>query len=231
MTQTTPPAPIKRRRRDRRRRGLLRRAVDLVVGLFALVGLATIVGFVLFASRVTERGSPSAKADAIVALTGGPERLSDAFGLLRQKRATRMLISGVHPTTTPKELERVLPGVGSLLACCVDLDYQALTTAGNALATKVWVETHNYKSVILVTSAWHMPRAHAELARSVPGVEVIPYPVVTGRFRDGTWWHDSETLTTVIAEYIKYVAALAHVRFAPRIATEAADMASFGDDR
>lgn len=231
MTQTPPHAPIKRSKRDRRKRGLLRRVADVIVGMFALIGLVTFVGFIVFASRVTEPGSRAVKADAIVALTGGPERLSDAFGLLRQRRAGRMLISGVHPSTTPRELERVLPGIGPLLRCCVDLDYQALTTAGNALATKVWVETHSYKSVILVTSAWHMPRAQAELARSVPGVEVIPYPVVTGRFRDGTWWQDSETLTIVVAEYIKYVAALAHVRFAPRIATEAADMASFGDDR
>jgi uncharacterized SAM-binding protein YcdF (DUF218 family) len=152
------------------------------------------------------------------------------MGLLRQKRATRMLISGVHPSTTARELERVLPGSGPLLECCVDLDHQALTTAGNALTTKVWVETHNYRSVILVTSGWHMPRAHAELSRSLPGVTVIPYSVVTGRFRDGSWWTDSETLTTVIGEYIKYVAALAHVRIAPRVATEAADMASVGDD-
>ncbi|GGE51105.1 hypothetical protein GCM10007276_30160 [Agaricicola taiwanensis] len=220
----------KRRKRHRRRRGFLRRAVDGIVGVFAVVGLAAVLGFIFFTTKVAEVPSSNIKADAIVALTGGQDRLADAFDLLRQKRATRMLISGVHPTTNPRELERVLPGSGPLLGCCVDLDHQALTTAGNALATKLWVETHGYKSVILVTSGWHMPRAQAELSRSLPGVQVIPYPVVTGRFRDGTWWQDSETLTTVIGEYIKYVAALAHVRIAPRIATEAADVARAGHD-
>ncbi len=202
--------------------------MDVVVGLFALIGLITVGGFALFVARVAETASPTAKADAIVVLTGGSERLSDAVNLLREKRAGRLLISGVHPTTTTRELERIMPGTRPLLDCCVDLDHQALNTAGNALATKLWVQNHGYRSVILVTSGWHMPRAHTELARSLPGVDVIPYPVVTDRFRDGSWWRDSETLTMVVGEYVKYVASLANVRIAPRLASEPADMASAG---
>jgi uncharacterized SAM-binding protein YcdF (DUF218 family) len=206
----------------------MRRIAEVVVGIFALIGMATAAGFVLFAARLSEPASPQARADAIVALTGGSERLSDAVDLLRQKRAGRLLISGVHPDTTPRELERIMPGTGALLECCIDLDHQALNTAGNALATKLWVQNHGYRSVILVTSGWHMPRAHTELARSLPDVRVIPYPVVTGRFRDGSWWRDSETLTMVVGEYVKYVAALARVRIAPRVATEPADVARAG---
>ena len=46
----------------------------------------------------------SANADAIVVLTGGQARVSEAVRLLEEGHANRLLISGVHPGTTREQL-------------------------------------------------------------------------------------------------------------------------------
>lgn len=211
--------------RSKARRPGLRRFVDLIMSVFALIGLSAVVGFIIFIVQIPHTGQDIRKADAIVVLTGGADRLNDAMTLLRNGRAGRLLISGVHPDTSARDLARMHPDSAALFSCCVDLDHQALNTAGNALTTKLWVEGNRYASVILVTSGWHMPRAHVELARSLPDVDIIPHPVITESFRDGSWWRNGETLTLVMGEYLKYVAALARVRLAPRVATGDSDIA------
>ncbi len=219
---TKPRRPIRARHRRRR---TLWRAADVVVGLFALIGIAAVGGFVTFAATLPRVADNGVRADAIVALTGGAERLNDAMALLGSGHARRMLISGVNPATNETELARVMPGAEHLLDCCVDLDPLALNTAGNAVTTRAWVRDNGYRSVILVTSGWHMRRARMELERSLPDVAIVPYPVVTGRFRDGSWWRDGATLTLVVTEYVKYVAALARLRLAPQVSSDTVDLA------
>ena len=48
-------------------------------------------------------------ADGIVVLTGGASRISDAIELLAAGRGKRLLISGVHRTTTAAEIARIAP--------------------------------------------------------------------------------------------------------------------------
>ncbi len=78
-----------------------------------LVGAAA--GFIAFLSQL--RGAeiaPARKADGIVVLTGGSSRVSDAMELLAAGYGKRLLISGVHPTTTASDISRTLPENQSL---------------------------------------------------------------------------------------------------------------------
>ena len=93
------------------------------------------------------------------------------------------------------------------MACCVDLDYSALNTYGNAVQTRRWALEHGFHSLIVVTSAYHMPRALAELAHQLPDVALIPYPVVSDRLRVEPWWSNGATTRLVMSEYLKYLAA------------------------
>ena len=54
------------------------------------------------------------------------------------------------------------------MTCCVDLDYSAINTEGNAIETKRWAHRRGIRSLIVVTSNYHMPRAMAELRASFP---------------------------------------------------------------
>src|SRR5207244_4061572 len=108
-------------------------------------------------------------------------------------------ISGVHPTTTGREIARLMPEYGSLIACCVDLDHSAVNTVGNAIETRNWTRARRFHSLIVVTSNYHMPRTMAELAWHMPNIELIPFPVVTERMRSEPWW-SSEATRLLLAE-------------------------------
>jgi uncharacterized SAM-binding protein YcdF (DUF218 family) len=152
-------------------------------------------------------------ADGIVVLTGGTSRIADALELLSSGRGKRLLITGVNPGTTTGEIAHEVVDYDHLLACCVDLDYSALNTLGNAVQARRWTVEHGFQSLIVVTSAYHMPRALAELANQLPDVALIPFPVVSDRFRIEPWWSNGATTRLVVSEYLKYLAAKLRMRF------------------
>jgi uncharacterized SAM-binding protein YcdF (DUF218 family) len=152
-------------------------------------------------------------ADGIVVLTGGTSRVTDALELLASGRGKRLLITGVNPGTTTAEIARQVVDYDKLLACCVDLDYSAINTLGNAVQARRWAIAHGFHSLIVVTSAYHMPRALAELAHQLPDDALIPYPVVSDHLRLEPWWSNSATSKLVLSEYLKYLAAKVRMRF------------------
>jgi uncharacterized SAM-binding protein YcdF (DUF218 family) len=60
----------------------------------------------------------------------------------------------------------------------VALGFRAISTRGNAEETAGWVRRHHLHSVIVVTAFYHMPRAMAELRRSLPETRLYACPVV-----------------------------------------------------
>jgi uncharacterized SAM-binding protein YcdF (DUF218 family) len=184
------------------------------MGIVTFVIVVFFGGFVLFASTIPrEEEEFHRSADGIVALTGGASRIADAVELLIAGRGQRLLISGVNPSTTPGELIRLTPELEKLFACCVDLGHQALNTTGNAMEIAQWTHEHQFRSIIVVTSAWHMPRALVELERELAGVELIPHAVVSDRLRDEPWWTNPQTVRLLLVEYVKYLATYARIRF------------------
>jgi uncharacterized SAM-binding protein YcdF (DUF218 family) len=193
-------------------RGWLRAA--LVAGL-AMVFVGAAIGFVGFLSQL--RGAeirPDRKADGIVVFTGGSSRVSDAMELLAGGYGKRLLISGVHPTNAASDISRSLPDSQSLLSCCVDLDRSAVNTRSNAAETRRWVRERGFKSLVVVTSNYHMPRAIVELTHAMPDIALIPFPVVGDKWREEPWWTSGATLRLLLSEYVKYVAAELRVRLA-----------------
>jgi uncharacterized SAM-binding protein YcdF (DUF218 family) len=152
-------------------------------------------------------------ADGIVVLTGGNSRVADALELLAAGRGKRLLISGVNPGTTTADIARQTAGYNKLLSCCVDLDYSAVNTLGNAVETRRWAIEHSFHSLVIVTSAYHMPRALAEISHQLPDVTLIPYPVVSDRLRLEPWWSNGATTRLVLSEYFKYLYAHLRMRF------------------
>ena len=164
-------------------------------------------GFLWFVNLTEANdGAPPGNADGIVALTGGPFRINDALELLAAGRAKRLLITGVNPVTRPVEISRLVPEHERWFNCCVDIDHST-NTIGNAVETRRWVRSRGFKSVIVVTANFHMPRAMAELAHELPDVTLLPYPVVSEKMRAEQWWENSETVRLLFLEYMKYLVA------------------------
>ena len=195
-----------------RPRGFLR---AVIVGAMAILFVAAAIGFIAFLSQL--RGvevRPARNADGIVVLTGGSSRVSDAMELLAGGYGKRLLISGVHPTNAASDISRSLPDNHSLLGCCVDLDRSAVNTRSNAAETRRWARERGFKSLIVVTSNYHMPRAIVELSHAMPDVTLIPFAVVGDRWRDEPWWTSGATMRLLLSEYAKYVAVEVRVRLA-----------------
>jgi uncharacterized SAM-binding protein YcdF (DUF218 family) len=192
---------------------LLRSAI---VAALAIMFVGAAVGFVGFLAQL--RGAeirPSQTADGIVVLTGGSSRVSDAMELLAGGYGKRLLISGVHPTNDVSDISRSLPDNNqSLLGCCVDLDRSAINTRSNAAETRRWARERGFRSLIVVTSNYHMPRAIAEMSHAMPDMALIPFAVVGDKWREEPWWTSGATLRLLLSEYVKYVAVEVRVRLA-----------------
>ena len=203
-----------------------RRIQSLIVRLVILGGIALLAGFAAFLARLpNEEVTLDRDADGIVVLTGGTARVTDALELLAARRGKRLLITGVNPGTTTADIARQAPGYERLLNCCVDLDYSAINTLGNAVETRHWAHDRGFGSLIIVTSAYHMPRALAEIAHQLPNVALLPFPVVSDRLRVEPWWSNGATTRLVLSEYFKYLFAHVRMRFDSVAAATAATAA------
>jgi uncharacterized SAM-binding protein YcdF (DUF218 family) len=177
-----------------------------------LIGL----GFAWFVLNIpSEEVTLDRKADGIVVLTGAAARIPDAIELLAAERGKRLLISGVHRDTRAREIARLMPLYSKYFTCCIDLDRSALNTFGNALEAKRWARDHNFNSLIVVTSNWHMPRAMAELEHQLPDVTLIAFPVISPKLKDDPWWSNLDSARLLFSEYLKYLFALTRMRIDP----------------
>ena len=188
-------------------RGVLRHICKSGLLVCAISALALVIGFAVFTRHVPmHEVTLSRDGDAIVALTGGASRITDAIELLAAGRGKRLLISGANPATNSHEISRLNPEFEKWVRCCVDFD-RSVNTLGNAIEIRKWAERRGFQSLVVVTSNYHMPRALAEIRHQIPQATLVPFPVVAERQRAGPWWSNALTMRLMISEYVKLIFA------------------------
>jgi len=154
------------------------------------------------------------KTDAIVVLTGGSERLSHGFYLLKQGMADRLFISGVNKDVKLVEL-LAISGYSKdeqqALGGRIELGYSAADTIQNAQEIGAWVKKNNIRSIRLVTSNYHIRRAYAEIHNEIPNVEIINHVVIPLNIRIDRWWEFSSTRSLLISQYNKYLLSMVRI--------------------
>jgi uncharacterized SAM-binding protein YcdF (DUF218 family) len=184
------------------------------VAAFLVLALIWAAGLFAFASRVQQSTPPpdAEAADGIVALTGANAfgRISTAMDLLEQGMGQRLLISGVNRDVSREDIRNVSKAARRLYDCCVDLGFTAVDTVGNARETADWARNMRYRSLIIVTADYHMPRAMLELRAVMrePEFHLQAYPAATPSLKARRWWRSPRSARLMVVEYCKYLAIL-----------------------
>ena len=114
---------------------------------------------------------PIATGDAVILLTGdGLNRAPTARELIQRGFAPRVLISGgidgppyaLDALTLRRAL--IQDGIDPL---SIDTDMASWNTGESAECVAEWAVTHQWRRVLLVTSAYHMPRAYLTMVRAL----------------------------------------------------------------
>lgn len=192
-----------------KRIGWARFLTFLTIGTLSLA----LGGFLAFAHHVDglRPADDIPVADGIVVWTGkGGGRLQAGADLLAAKKGERLLISGVHESNASPQIKDLTGLSDDLMACCLDLDYLAKNTIGNARETASWAEVLGYDHILLVTSAYHMPRAKLEIANAAGRIRITPYPVQ--RAEPQKWYKSADRTKRLTQEYMKLLLTMARGR-------------------
>lgn len=185
----------------------------LLAGLIAL--LLVFGAFLRFVTLLPRAVSdPARQTDALIVLTGGPDRVREGIDLMHRGLARRMFISGVGANVSRVSLLNSLQTgsdpegrLANLFACCVDLGLTAENTAGNAIETATWIEAQGHRSIRLVTAFWHIPRSMVEFRRRLPDTEIIAHPVFSANVSTEQFLERPRTVMLLAVEFSKYVFA------------------------
>ncbi len=183
-------------------------------GLFLKLFLAGIVaaavwsfGLFRFADAIPERIEDAAtRTDGIVVLTGGSRRLGEGLELLSRRLAEKLFVSGVYQGVDVRKLLSIVKHTPEDLETRINIGI-ATNTKGNAAETMAWMEKQDYRSLRLVTAAYHMPRSLLEFRDAMPAVTLIPHPVFPENVKQDRWWAWPGTASLVISEYNKFLLA------------------------
>ena len=183
--------------------------------IISIFGILTVwfIGFILFVRAIYAYPTDTdTHTEAIIALTGGRNRIAEAIKLFNNKKSEKLFISGVGKNTSLRLIEKQNK-IHVNNNEDVSIGKEATNTIGNAKETKDWLDRHNIKSIRLVTSNYHLPRSSIEFRSINPDIEIIEHPVYSEKIRK-KWWKSWHTFSLIFAEYNKflYVYVRSHIQ-------------------
>ena len=180
----------------------------------ALLGILMLLGLALASFQQFVLTLPNADTkitqpiDGLVVATGGQLRIQRGVELLAGGKADRMLISGVGKGIT-KELLKENLALSSHQAkfydCCVEIEFTAADTNGNAEATFEWMQKHGLEDILLVSANYHLPRAEIIFKQYLPENSVYFQAVNPPDLKLSAWYASWQTTKLLLKEYLKYL--------------------------
>lgn len=143
------------------------------------------------------------QTDAIIALTGGSNRIKEAVELANNGFSGTLFISGVEKGISMKEIEHTQK-LKLTPQCRVIVEQNSTNTVENAIKTSEWIKQNNIRSIRLVTSNYHIPRSYIEFKSQNEGVKIIINPVYSEKVSD-KWWKNPGSFALIASEYTKFL--------------------------
>jgi uncharacterized SAM-binding protein YcdF (DUF218 family) len=190
--------------------------MSFLKGLFAFILLLfciVVILFVDFTYSTFSMRQRDVATDAIVVLTGGRGRVEEGISLYREHRARWLYLVGVDPSVRKSDLFKEQAGKrgGEEIV----LEKSSRNTLENALYTRDLLARQEIKSLLLITSRYHMKRAVLIFRSTLPkDIAVYPYPVDTKNLQQA-WWSHGGSFRLLFSEFYKYCLFKAFFLFAP----------------
>ena len=203
-------------------RATRRRAAQIIVGLAAVYLLLFYTPLVWWGAAPLTLSSPPAQADAIVVFAGGvgesgqagggyQERVKQALELYRGGYAKYLVLSsGYVYSFREAEVMRALAVDNGVPPSVIVLEQRAASTYQNVAFVDEILRDHQWRSILLVSSPYHMRRATMVWRKVAPEVTVIPSPPPQSQFYDHP--HAGATLSQIRGILQEYVAIFAYWR-------------------
>ena len=180
----------------------------------SIISLILIIDFFSFISTSNNSNNfPINNNNIIIVLTGGPNRIEKGYELLEKNYGKKLFISGVNPIVKETDLKNIINpnnilSKNLLFSCCVFYEKKSYDTKTNAIESLKWLNKNNYKEILLVTSAEHMPRSLFEFKKNAPNIEIQTWVV---RNKPTKFLIDLKNKKQIFIEYVKLI--LTRIRY------------------
>jgi uncharacterized SAM-binding protein YcdF (DUF218 family) len=150
------------------------------------------------------------KETVIVCLAGGKHRIEAAYALFADGVGSHLFVVGAGKKATAQGLARLQ---GAEVAQKIpwdrfdriEVETESKNTIENAFAVKRYLEQNpQVKSILLITSSYHMRRARMMIAEHISAdVNIVPYTPPAAEIERGNWWHSWLGISMTVVEYVK----------------------------
>ncbi len=194
------------------------RLVRITAGMMAMYLLLFYTPFLWLVAeplRVVDRPRP---ADAVVVFAGGvgesgkagggyQERVKEAVDMYRAGKASRLIFSsGYVFAFREADVMRELAVAHGVPASAIILETKAANTYQNVAFVREILHREQWRSILLVSSTYHMRRALLTWRKVAPEVTVISTPVPKSQFYAHAWGASLEQIRGILHEYLAIIA-------------------------
>jgi uncharacterized SAM-binding protein YcdF (DUF218 family)/glycosyltransferase involved in cell wall biosynthesis len=188
--------------------------MQIAVALVALYAVVFQTNLVWWAAEPLEVTASAAPADAIVVFAGGAgesgkagggtqERIERAIDLYMAGRSRHLVLSsGYVYSFREAEAMRTVAIDRGVPADAVVLEEHATNTYQNVTFVRDVLRAHQWRSVLLVSSPYHMRRALLVWHKTAPDVSVLAAPPMRSQFYDHTRGASLEQVSGILHEYV-----------------------------
>ncbi len=182
-----------------------------VTGILLALLMAVVIGGFFGLGLYLSPQDPLAKADAIVAISGGETdaRTDEAVRLYRDGWARHIIFSGAALDPNGPSNARAMANRAEsqgIPPSVVSLDEMSTNTRENAANVTKIVKHLGDHSIILVTSPYHQRRADIVFKRALgPGYSLINHSSYDQNWRRSHWWATTYSRDLTVSESQKVV--------------------------
>ena len=135
--------------------------------------------------------------DAAVVLTGDKYRINKGLVLIKENIVNKLLISGVNKDINKNQIEKQYINFKELFNCCIEIENKSRNTFENARESYLWMKNNNFKSLIIISSSYHLPRTKLEFSRFIKEENIF--------FLSSDNFLKNISFKKLFIEYIKYI--------------------------